>query len=59
MYFRQCAGKIHSDFEQGFIKAEVWRYEDAVQTKGNPKKVFKGADYIMQDGDCFEFKVKA
>eukprot|EP01126_Amoeba_proteus_P045106 TRINITY_DN5038_c0_g1_i10.p1 TRINITY_DN5038_c0_g1~~TRINITY_DN5038_c0_g1_i10.p1 ORF type:complete len:391 (+),score=67.93 TRINITY_DN5038_c0_g1_i10:287-1459(+) len=56
---RECAGKIHSDFEKGFVKAEYWTIQDVVDTKGkNWKRGIKGADYVMQDGDCFEFKVK-
>jgi GTP-binding protein YchF len=56
----QCAGIIHTDFEKGFIKAEVMSYDD-LKLYGNDKAVkeagklrLEGKDYIMQDGDiCF------
>ena len=56
----ECAGIIHSDFQKGFIKAEVMSYND-LATLGSEKKVqeagklrLEGKDYIMQDGDiCF------
>ena len=56
----ECAGIIHTDFQKGFIKAEVMSYEDlerlgsekAVQEAG--KLRLEGKEYIMQDGDiCF------
>ncbi len=58
----QCAGIIHSDFEKGFIKAEVISYSDfyhyqsekAVQEAG--KKRLEGKEYIMQDGDICHFR---
>ena len=57
MNAKQCAGIIHSDFEKGFIRAEVMSYEDLVKY-GNELKVkeagrarLEGKDYIMQDGD--------
>lgn len=57
-----CAGIIHSDFERGFIKAEVMSYEDLVRY-GNEKAVkengrlrLEGKDYIMQDGDICNFR---
>ena len=58
----QAAGKIHTDFERGFIKAEVVSYDDLVKS-GNYTKAkeaglirLEGKDYIMQDGDVVEFK---
>lgn len=58
----QAAGKIHSDFERGFIKAEVVSYDDLVKL-GNMQKVkekglvrLEGKDYIMQDGDVVVFR---
>ncbi|MGM9881794.1 MAG: redox-regulated ATPase YchF [Bacilli bacterium] len=57
-----CAGIIHSDFERGFIKAEVMSYDDLV-TYGSELKVrengrarIEGKDYIMQDGDICHFR---
>ena len=58
----QAAGKIHSDIERGFIKAEVVSYDDliregsmnAVKEKGLLRS--EGKDYIMQDGDIVLFK---
>lgn len=58
----QAAGKIHSDFERGFIKAEIVSYDDLVKN-GSYQKVkelglvrMEGKDYIMQDGDIVDFK---
>ena len=58
----QCAGVIHTDFEKGFIKAEVISYEDLIQC-GSELKVreagrarLEGKDYIMQDGDICHFR---
>ena len=58
----QAAGTIHTDFEKGFIKAEVIRYEDLVKF-GSKVKVrecglarLEGKDYIVQDEDVIEFK---
>lgn len=58
----QAAGKIHTDFERGFIKAEVVNYQDllncgsvsAAREKGLVR--MEGKDYIMQDGDVVEFR---
>mgnify|MGYP001096275967 CR=1 FL=1 len=58
----QAAGKIHSDIERGFIKAEVVSYDDliregnmvAAKEKGLVRQ--EGKDYIMQDGDIVLFK---
>lgn len=58
----QCAGIIHSDFERGFIRAEVMSY-DALEKYGSEKMVreagkmrLEGKDYIMQDGDICYFR---
>ena len=58
----QAAGKIHSDIERGFIRAEVVSYDDlmregsmnAVKEKGLLRS--EGKDYIMQDGDIVLFR---
>ena len=58
----ECAGIIHSDFERGFIKAEVMSYEDLIKygSEKNVKEAGKtrleGKDYIMQDGDICYFR---
>ena len=58
----QCAGVIHTDFERGFIKAEITAYEDFISLGGEQKakeagKVRQeGKDYIMKDGDIVLFK---
>ena len=58
----ECAGIIHSDFERGFIKAEVMSYDDLVAA-GSELKVreagrarIEGKEYIMQDGDICHFR---
>ncbi len=58
----QAAGKIHSDFERGFIKAEIVSYNDLLKN-GSYQKVkelglvrLEGKDYVMQEGDIVEFK---
>ena len=58
----ECAGIIHSDFERGFIKAEVMSYED-LEKYGTELKVkeagrlrLEGKEYIMQDGDICHFR---
>ena len=58
----QAAGKIHSDFERGFIRAEVVNYEhlmeqgsmNAAKEKGLVRS--EGKDYVVQDGDIILFK---
>lgn len=58
----QAAGKIHSDFERGFIRAEVVAYEDLVSCGGMAAAREKGLvrsegkDYVMQDGDVVLFR---
>lgn len=58
----ECAGIIHSDFERGFIKAEIMSYED-LEKYGSELKVkeagrmrLEGKEYIMQDGDICHFR---
>ena len=58
----ECAGIIHSDFEKGFIKAEVMSYDDLVSA-GSELKVrelgkarIEGKEYVMQDGDICHFR---
>ncbi|WP_391591744.1 Redox-regulated ATPase YchF / GTP-binding and nucleic acid-binding protein YchF [[Mycoplasma] cavipharyngis] len=58
----QCAGLIHTDFERGFIRAEIMKYQDLIDlgsesaVKENGKMRSEGKDYIMQDGDVCFFK---
>ncbi|MDQ1216015.1 GTP-binding protein YchF [Microbacterium arborescens] len=58
----QAAGVIHTDFEKGFIKAEVISFEDLVATgsvaeaRAKGKARLEGKDYVMQDGDVVEFR---
>ena len=58
----QAAGVIHTDFEKGFIRAEVISYDDYIRYKGEPgakeagKWRLEGKDYIVQDGDVMHFR---
>ena len=58
----QCAGVIHTDFERGFIKAEVYTYEDIMthktelNVKESGKLRIEGKDYIVKDGDIMHFR---
>lgn len=58
----QAAGIIHSDFERGFIRAEVMSFDDldqlgsAAAVKEAGKLRLEGKDYVMQDGDIVEFR---
>ena len=58
----QAAGVIHSDFERGFIRAEVIGYEDFVACKGEQgakeagKLRSEGKDYVVRDGDVIHFR---
>ena len=58
----ECAGIIHTDFQKGFIKAEVMSYDDLVacgdekKVKENGKMRLEGKDYLMQDGDICYFR---
>lgn len=59
----QAAGVIHSDFERGFIKAEVVSFDDLVALGGLAaaraagKLRIEGRDYVMADGDVVEFRI--
>lgn len=62
MTAKECAGIIHSDFEKGFIKAEVIAYQDLIEC-GSEAKVkeagkfrIEGKEYLMQDGDICHFR---
>jgi len=58
----QAAGVIHTDFEKGFIKAEVISFDDLMETgsiaeaRAHGKARIEGKDYVMQDGDVVEFR---
>ena len=58
----QCAGVIHTDFEKGFIRAEVIKYDDYIQygsenaVKEAGKLNIEGKDYEVQDGDIMHFR---
>ena len=58
----QCAGVIHTDFERGFIKAEVYHYDDIIEykTEAGVKEAGKlrieGKEYVAKDGDIMHFR---
>jgi ribosome-binding ATPase YchF (GTP1/OBG family) len=58
----QAAGEIHTDFEKGFIRAEVVAYDDFVACNGEHgakeagKLRLEGKEYIVQDGDVMHFR---
>ena len=58
----QAAGVIHTDFEKGFIRAEVIKYADFVELgselacKENGKMSVEGKDYVVSDGDIMHFR---
>lgn len=58
----QAAGVIHTDFEKGFIKAEIIGFDDLVETgsiaeaRAKGKARIEGKEYVMQDGDVVEFR---
>ncbi len=58
----QAAGKIHTDFEKGFIKAEVINYQDLLKegslAKAKEKGLVRveGKDYVVKDGDVMLFR---
>jgi ribosome-binding ATPase YchF (GTP1/OBG family) len=58
----QAAGVIHTDFERGFIKAEVVSYDDLVvagsmaEARARGRVRIEGKDYVMADGDVVEFR---
>lgn len=57
-----CAGTIHSDFEHGFIRVEVIKYDDFIKYNGaslakvNGKMQVEGKNYLMEDGDIVHFR---
>jgi ribosome-binding ATPase YchF (GTP1/OBG family) len=58
----QCAGVIHTDFEKGFIRAEVIKYDDYVKygseaaVREAGKLGVEGKEYVVQDGDIMHFR---
>ena len=60
----QCAGVIHTDFEKGFIRAEVIKYNDFIQygseaaVREAGKLNVEGKDYGVEDGDIMQFRFK-
>ena len=58
----ECAGIIHTDFKKGFIRAEVYTYEDIMEEKTEQalkdagKLRIEGKDYVAKDGDIFFFR---
>lgn len=58
----QCAGVIHTDFEKGFIRAEVIKYNDYIALKSEAackeagKMNVEGKEYVVQDGDIMHFR---
>ena len=62
MNAKQCAGIIHTDFEKGFIRAEVMSYDDLIEcgselkVKEAGKARLEGKEYLMKDGDICHFR---
>jgi GTP-binding protein YchF len=58
----KAAGKIHSDIERGFIRAEIFKYEDLIkygseqELKSKGLVTLEGKEYVMQDGDVVNFR---
>jgi ribosome-binding ATPase YchF (GTP1/OBG family) len=58
----QAAGVIHTDFEKGFIRAEVIKYTDFIKygseaaCRDNGKLSVQGKDYLVEDGDIMHFR---
>jgi hypothetical protein len=58
----EAAGTIHTDFQRGFIKAEIVSYDDLMEAgsvaaaRSVGKARVEGKDYVMQDGDVVEFR---
>jgi ribosome-binding ATPase YchF (GTP1/OBG family) len=58
----QAAGVIHTDFERGFIRAEVIAYEEYIKYKGEQgskeagRMRLEGKDYVVKDGDVIFFR---
>ncbi len=59
---QKAAGKVHTDFEKGFIKAEVIKYDDLIslksqaEVKHHGKMAIHGKEYIVEDGDLIFFR---
>ena len=59
---RKAAGKVHSDIERGFIRAEIYRTDDLKEAKteaalkAQGKIRVEGKDYVMQDGDVANYR---
>ena len=62
MTAQEAAGVIHTDFQKGFIKAEVVAFDDLVdagsmaEAKARGKVRMEGKEYVMKDGDVVEFR---
>ena len=62
MLFRSAASVIHTDFEKGFIKAEVISYNDFIHyeseaaARENGRLRIEGKEYVVQDGDVMHFR---
>ena len=62
IFHKVCAGVIHTDFKKGFIRAEVYRFDDidelgselAIKEAGRLR--LEGKDYVVQDGDVMHFR---
>ena len=58
----EAAGRIHSDFQRGFIKADVFHYNDIIKYQSEKKLSElglirqEGKEYVVKDGDCLFFK---
>ena len=58
----QCAGVIHTDFEKGFIRAEVIKYDDYIKygseaaVRDAGRLGIEGKEYVVQDGDIMHFR---
>ena len=58
----QAAGTIHTDFEKGFIRAEVIKYSDYIELKSENnvreagKLKIEGKEYVVEDGDIIHFR---
>lgn len=58
----EAAGVIHTDFQKGFIKAEIVSFDDLVacgsipEARAKGKARIEGKEYVMQDGDVVEFR---
>jgi len=58
----EAAGRVHSDIERGFIRADVMKYDDLVAAGSEDaarkagKEHLKGRDYVMEDGDICHFR---